>query len=832
MNMNMKKLFWATSALTGGLLVSSVALAQSTGTQVTEEVIVTGQRGPRTIDGAMIAETAPKTRSTITQQFIATQVPGQTIIESLNLVPGLNFTNNDPYGSSGGNLRLRGFDGNRVSLTFDGIPLNDTGNYAIYTNQQLDPELIDRAVVNVGTTDVDSPTASAVGGTINYITRRPDREFGGIGQASVGSFAYKRFFGLVDTGEFGPWGTTAWLSASYTNYDKFKGPGEIDKKQFNGRLYQPLSGSDYVSLAFHYNQNRNNFYRNPTLAQYNADPNFDNDILCSMPTPGPGAQNDATQSNITTYNGVTTTGSCTSYHGLRINPSNTGNIRGSGRFTLADNLTLTVDPSVQYVLANGGGFSTLAENSARAKGALQSGPGTDFNGDGDFLDTVAFYSPNTTNTMRYGVTSSLIWDFMDSQRLRVAYTFDYGRHRQTGEWTTLSRAGEPADVFGGKGGYGPKVMTADGNFLQQRNRFSIASLQQVAFDYRGQFLDDALVVNIGVRAPFFERDLNQYCFSQNASSTVVCTAQPVVATLPNGNVQLAGQGSTQYVEPFSRTLKYDAVLPNLGVSYRFGDAHTVYASYAEGFSAPRTDNLYQPFRSPTATTEQPIRLGTVEPETTKTYDLGYRYYSGNLFLQAALWRTDFENRIVSAFDEELNTSIDRNVGDAELWGLDVQAEYQFLPSLSGYVSASYNESEIKNDVRVSLTNSLPTAGKTFVETPPWTYAARLNWEPSPAFNAGVQYKWTGKRFATDVNDQFVPSYQVVDLDARVSLDHVIGAPEGTYLQFNVKNLFDEDYLGGISTRTNAVSLPGRSGSSPTYTVGAPRTFVATIRYEF
>ena len=50
----------------------------------------------------------------------------------------MNFTNNDPFGKSGGNLRIRGFDGSRVSGTFDGVPTNDTGNYSLFTNQILD----------------------------------------------------------------------------------------------------------------------------------------------------------------------------------------------------------------------------------------------------------------------------------------------------------------------------------------------------------------------------------------------------------------------------------------------------------------------------------------------------------------------------------------------------------------------------------------------------------------------------------------------------------------------------------------------------------------------
>ncbi|MBI1408314.1 MAG: TonB-dependent receptor plug domain-containing protein, partial [Caulobacter sp.] len=121
----------ATTAIAGSLMMAGGAFAQSTGTTEVEELVVTASSGPQTVGGVITAETAPKSKSSIDQEYIASQATGQTVIESLNLTPGLNFTNNDPYGSSGGNLRLRGFDGARVSLTFDGIPLNDTGNYAI-----------------------------------------------------------------------------------------------------------------------------------------------------------------------------------------------------------------------------------------------------------------------------------------------------------------------------------------------------------------------------------------------------------------------------------------------------------------------------------------------------------------------------------------------------------------------------------------------------------------------------------------------------------------------------------------------------------------------------
>ena len=53
--------------------------------------------------------------------------------------------------------------------------------------------------------------------------------------------------------------------------------------------------------------------------------------------------------------------SCTNFYGVRINPSNTGNVRIQSLWHLGENFILTFDPSYQYVLANGGGTTTIAE---------------------------------------------------------------------------------------------------------------------------------------------------------------------------------------------------------------------------------------------------------------------------------------------------------------------------------------------------------------------------------------------------------------------------------------------------------------------------------------
>jgi iron complex outermembrane receptor protein len=870
-------------------LLPSALYAQSTGTVTTEEqIVITGARGARGVGGIQVPDTT-KAKAVIGHELISRQQPGQTVLNVLNLVPGVNFTNSDPYGSSGGNIRIRGFDGNRISLTFDGVPLNDTGNYAIFSNQQLDPELIEQVNVGLGVTDVDSPTASAAGGTVNYRTIIPYNKMGVDLDASMGDFNYNRYFGMFNTGQIGPYGTKAFFSASYAHNDKFKGPGRIDKHQYNGRIYQPIgSNGDFISVAGHYNRNRNNFYRNPglsdlrTLLGTTEIPNiaptggstfvpsasnpfkvgylngsqedtvfgFDNFSRCVIPTPGPGVQNSGSGST----SDPNAPAGCTNYYNLRINPSNTGNIRGQSRFTLRDGLILTVDPSYQYVLANGGGTTLLAENSPRAKGANPTGPGVDWNGDGDTVDTVRFYTPNNTNTHRLGLTSSLIWEINPHHRVRVAYTYDRGHHRQTGEWGYLAANGNPESVFSGRDAR--PVLNATGYQIQQRNRTSVALLNQLSGQYIGKFFDDKLRVEVGLRRPWFKRDLQTFCPIQATNGFAYCTDEPILARgTPLVNNPSAAAGSIPIFvnlgdpiptgaiaakynfvyAPFKASYKYGKILPNVGFTYNFTNAISAFGSYAKGFSAPRTDNLYNaPF------------VG-VKPEETKAFDLGVRYTTNRIQAQLAGWKIDYSNRIVTSFNQDLGISIDRNVGKVKTYGFDGNVAFRATPQLTLIALASYIHTELQDNIEIGTSTAAalptglifcsgtaptgttlgftcaPTRGRMVAETPKWQFGGRVQYDLG-AISVGVQGKHVGPRFATDVNDVKVKGYNLVDLDVRVTLDKLVGL-RNTYLQANLQNAFNTFYFGNLSTQI-------RASDNPSFAVGSPRTFSATVGVGF
>lgn len=848
-----KRLFWATTALTSSLLFASAAMAQSTATQAiddpdedaaeVEQVVVTGSR-VRTIEGVVRNETAPKARTSIDQEYLTTQQAGQTIFQSLNQTPGLNFTNNDPYGSSGGNIRLRGQDGNRVALLWDGIPLNDTGNYATFTNQLLDPELVDRVNVNTGTADVDSPSPAAVGGTVNYTTIRPTEEFSGWVQPSVGSWNFRRIMARLDSGALGPFDTRGFVAGSYQDYDKFRGPGELEKQQFNAYAFQELRGDDFIGVGFHYNQNRNSQYRQLSFQNFLlTGGGLDNDKQCIRLTPVAGTvqnENARGTGNLTGGNTVVTSQdqriegqSCTNYFELRNNPSNTGNVRGQSRFQLTDALLLTFDPYFQYVLANGGGFTVLAESDGRLRGASTAG-GADINGDGDILDQSTIYTPSNTNTRRFGFTTSLLYELAQNHQFRVAYTVDYGRHRQTGEAGYVTASGAPEDVFGGKDGTGERVRAADGSFYRTRDRFSIASLQQFAAQYRGRLFDDRLVVDVGVRAPFFTRDLNQYCFTQDAITSttdpardaliggfaVRCTSETPIPQ-STGAVRFASTARTDFIPQYATTFEYDAVLPNVGASYEFIDNHRVFAAFAKGFAAPRTDNLYS-----AALINGQVVFPDVQPEESENYDLGYRFSGSGLLVYATIFHNEFTNRIVSSFDPDLGFSVDRNVGAVNFDGVDFQIGWDPIEQVSLSAFASYLDAELQDDTPSNLGTvaDTPTAGKKLVEVPEMTFGGRASFRPTEYLRFGVQFKYVDSRFTNDLNTEQFPDYTLWDLDARLELEPFGPLFETSFLQLNVSNLFDEKYLGSISSQFGSGLATGQ--------VGPPLTVQLSLRAGF
>lgn len=816
--MHLRHSLAAGAALLPLALLATPAFAQSTGSVDFEEIVVTGTAS-RDVGGVMVPET-PKAKVVLDQEFISRQRPGQTVNDIVNSMPGVSFQGNDPWGSGGGSFTIRGFSDDRISQTLDGLPLNDSGNYALYTNQQIDPEILDQVNVNLGVTDVDSPTASATGGTINLRTKVPNDEFsvmasmayGNILASGAGDRPFMRGFGMIDTGDLTGFGTKAFFSGSFVRYDNpFNNYGVVEKQQYNGRIYQEIgSNGDFIAVAGHYNENRNNFFGSTSLADFpqTRDERFSEiNYPCNNNTYSPGTE--ARYSDST---------GCGAEFDRRYNPSNTGNIRGSSRFTLADGLVLSVDPSFQYVKANGGGPEDLREGFFTLNGEQHTGffsggyyYGRDLNGDGDMLDRVAGNDPSHTQTRRYGVIANLAWDLTPEHRIRLAYTWDRARHRQTGMTALQQLNGEPTDVFP----INDPLITSQGYALTKRDRLSYAILHQVSGEYRGRFFDDQLTTVLGLRAPFFTRELNQYCYTTSASGFIDCMPEEARADYEAQNPYSFDPATgevTGSAPPQSRTYKYDKLLPNVGFTYNFTPAVSIFGNYAKGLSVPGTDPLYDSLYFPDVPSARPV------PETTDSFDVGVRFQSGKIQAQLAGWYTKYQNRLASAYDPVLDESIYRNLGVVDKYGVDGSVAWRPTSQSMLYVFGSWYKSEIKDDVEDDG-GVIETGGKHESGAPVLTFGARGQVSFGD-LDVGLQAKYTGKRYINDANLPLAPfgktvdGYTLVDFDMRY---RIAEGPTGgdVALQLNVTNLFDKLYVSGFD---------GSLDGSPFVQIGSPRAF--------
>ena len=461
--------------------------------------------------------------------------------------------------------------------------------------------------------------------------------------------------------------------------------------------------------------------------------------------------------------------------------------------------------------------------------------GRDLNGDGDILDQVTMIAPSQTRTRRWGLIAGLRWDIADDHTIRVSFTHDYANHRQTGEVGALQANGEPYDVFPVNGGPNNALTDVNGRVLQKRDRQSYATLEKVAGEYRGEFGD--LTVNVGIAAPFYRRELNQYCFTSSASGFVECFGRgsPLIATV--------GPLNPAWAPPQQRVYNYSKVLPNVGAVYHFTPQLSAFASFAQGLSVPGTDPLYNSVYLPAnAPGTQPV------PETTDSFDAGLRYRSGMVQAQFSGWYTKYHNRLASAFDPDANETVYRNLGEVEKYGIDGSISVQPVDRLSLYAFGSWNKSKILENVQTGAATFAPTAGKRESGSPVYTYGfmARADLD---VVDIGFVAKRTGERYVYDTNlpvcsgapaaatptvcsgtnrvvyPEKTPAYWLVNLDARVGLGWA-GLNDKTYLQLNVYNLFDQFYVGGFGGGLYQSSTP------PFVQIGAPRTISGTLVVAF
>jgi len=397
-------------------------------------------------NGHMIKEDSAKARSTVTKEAMDQMAPTANALDKLKYTPGINVTSSDSTGLSGTSFTMRGMNSDQVGLSSDGIPINDSGNYAIYPNLLGDPENLAEVFATQGSSEVDGPHIGSSGGNIGLVTIRPEKDFGVFVKQSIGSNNVRKSFARLNTGDLG--GFKTWVSASHTEGDKWKGKGTLraDKVEWN-TLFEDGNGNSTNAIV-KYNRQENYNYNSISKAQFQDQ----------------GRRVDYAEDTV--FKG----GKVSQSYKLNRNPFETVTASVTQRFQLRDDLSLTFNP--YYVWSNGGSFNGQTANT------LSSSSSTAGNYDLRGLASNNYYRPSWTETWRPGMTTKLKWDINDAHSLDVGYWYERARQRQTQPFIGIKDSGAPEDIWGDYGS-SDQVMDRNGATVQGRHQYTVTPAQKL-----------------------------------------------------------------------------------------------------------------------------------------------------------------------------------------------------------------------------------------------------------------------------------------------------------------------------------------------------------------
>ncbi|WP_257217440.1 TonB-dependent receptor [Janthinobacterium sp. BJB301] len=761
----------------------STAHAQTDGEAA--KVVITAKK---TGMGLMVTEDAPKARSTITAEELEKQRPTGNAYEALEMLPAVNSYNYDATGLFGGGLTLRGFNSDQIGATINGVPVNDSGSFAIYPQEYVDQENTCSQTVTQGSTDADSPQVGATGGNFGINTCNPEDKHRLRMMQTIGQLNMKKTFVRVDTGLFSDKRTKMFVSASHAEADKWKGKGGAKRDHIDAGINYDWDRFNYIHATLLYNEAMNNNINNLTLAEINKNGyNFDYaDTFQGHLTPVKGGlpQVEKTQSP--------------AFYKLGINPFKNAIASATAKFRLNENLDLKVLPYIWYGYGNGGVQQRAQSEKAFYDAATGMRNGTvDLNGDGDTIDTVLVANASVTKTFRPGVTASLNWSSGNHDVLG-GFWYERARHQQTGPMLALSNDGISQDPWLQNG----QILRPDGTPAQSRNWMSISTAYQFFLQDTISLNDDKLKINIGVRSPNVKRDFTNYGDENNN------------------------------VKPYNLIKKYNTLLPQLGARYRITNDDQLFISVAKNVKAPPNFVFGNIGTSVKVVNGVANFVGDVKQESSWNTDIGYRHQDDKFIASVTAFFVDFKDRQATTFDPITQSSSYTNVGRVSNKGLEFEIGNTPINGWAMYGSLGFNNSKIKDDMLSATNVYLPTAGKEMINTPKKKAGLSIEYQ-NGSFWTRVKARATGQQQASMVNDETAPGYTTFGIDGGYTFAN-FGYIKRPKLTFNLSNITDKQYRNPSSTTVkNTQPIAGVTTSVDTqrYYLGAPRFVSVTLSID-
>jgi iron complex outermembrane receptor protein len=307
----------------------------------------------------------------------------------------------------------------------------------------------------------------------------------------------------------------------------------------------------------------------------------------------------------------------------------------------------------------------------------------------------------------------------------------------------------------------------------------------------------------------------------------------VYADLQYRRINYEIDGTHDDLSDLTQAHVYNFFNPKIGLNYMFNQAHSIYAYVGIANREPNRSV----FRDADPGQE-------VKPEKLTDYELGYKYSSSFLSIEANLFYMDYKDQLVlTGKINNVGAPVMTNVPDSYRTGIEFMGGVKFLKIIDWYLNATYSLNKIKDFTEYvdnwnywddpesepyQYENELGTTHISY--SPDFTLSNELNAEAFPNFNITLVTNYVSRQFIDNTSnmDRSIDPYLVNNLRFVYSIKTNFIKQIDFMLTLN--NIFNAKY------ETNAwvyrYVYDGEEGVLNGYFPQAEFNFMAGIKLKF
>ena len=296
----------------------------------------------------------------------------------------------------------------------------------------------------------------------------------------------------------------------------------------------------------------------------------------------------------------------------------------------------------------------------------------------------------------------------------------------------------------------------------------------------------------------------------------------LIAGVRNSLVDVTSHGHLAVIDGADSEVRYTAVNPVAGVTYRATQAVNIYAAYGKGFETPTLNDLA--YRSVDGSLPG-LNLG-LKPARSDNYETGIKAGNDNLRANLAAFYIKTTDEL-AVLQNSGGRAVDQNIGETTRRGLELGTEANWAGGFSARLVYTYIRAVVEQPYYTCVTTPCNPLANPAAPPPSYQLVPAGSYLPALARNAlyaGVTWRYAPLGFSTtldtvgrsriyvnDRNSDAADGYWVVNLRAGFEQE----TSHWRFTEFaRLDNLSDRAYVGTvIVNETNSrffEPAPGRT----------------------